>query len=204
MGTNIENKPVIPFVKAVQVGNYKLWRSKYALSRGKEKNEIECLHVSNLDGSWMVRIPATMPLYGTICIGYTLEEKQRNEFLGSIFKNIYTLGTSSSEALHHGYSILYEILSYPYLLLSEKEMVNRMKAVFKDAGISKKDSDEQIEKMTVYRKQLYELIEKLKNGLLEDYERQNALQKEYKRISEEEDLKKDDIAGQAMEILEEQ
>ena len=198
----IKEKTTIPFVKAVRVGNYKLWRGKYALSKGKDKNEIECLHLSNLDGSWMIRIPATMPLFGTICMGYGLNEEQRDLFLGMIFKNIYTLGTSSSEVLHHSYSILYEMLSYPYLLLSEKEMIKRMKEGYKAAGVDKKESDKQIDNMCEYRKKLYDLLENMKVELLEDYERQRALQKEYERISEEEDLKRDEIAEQAMDILE--
>lgn len=194
---------IIPFGKAVRVGNFKLWRGNYVLQDGKSKTPIECVNVSNLDGSWMVRIPATCTLFSTICNGYaTIDEKLREDFLGMIFTNCYNVCTSGSEALHDAFSFLQEMMSFPYLLLPEKEMVKRMENGMKEFGFDKKRVKEHIGKLCEYRRQLYELIERKKDGLIEDYERQQALQREYARVSEEEDLKRDEVAEQAADFLE--
>lgn len=194
-----KEKTTIPFVKAVRVGNYKVWRGKYVLGQVK----IDCLHISNLDGSWMMRIPATMSLYGVICDGYATEdEKLREQFLGMIFKNIYTIGTSASEALHDAFSILSEMFIFPYLFLSEKEMVKRMKDGVKKYGFDKKDIEGQIKEMVQYRKDLYELIEKKRDEVIDDFERHLEIAHAAEPEAEKE-MEQDAIAEQAMEILNE-
>lgn len=197
MGTKKEEKIVIPFVKAVRVGNFKLWRGKYVMGQVK----IDCLHVSNLDGSWMMRIPATMSLYGVICNGYATEdEKLREQFLGMIFKNLYTIGTSASESLHDAFSILSEMFIFPYLFLSEKEMVKKMKEGYKNYGFDKKKVEEQINNMVEYRKELYKLIEKKRDELIDDYERHLAIAHAEEPEAEKQ-LEQDAIAEEAMEML---
>lgn len=193
---------VIPFGKAVRVGNYKLWRSRYSVGSGKENADIECIHVSNLDGAWMVRIPSTCTMYSLIVNGYaTTEEKLREDFLGMVFTNQMNVTTSGSEAIHDAFFLLTEMMTFPYLLLPEKEMKERMEKTMKDSGFDKARRKEHIGKMCEYRHQLYELIEQKKQRLIDSYERQQSLQKEYARISEEEDLKHDELAEQSLEIL---
>ena len=52
-----------PFIKAVRLGNFKLWRTKKVYKSGKDKSEIETLNISDLDGGWQVKIPATVHTY---------------------------------------------------------------------------------------------------------------------------------------------
>lgn len=62
----------IPFVRPARVGNFKIWRSRFGLDagKGKGKENIECIYVSNLDGSWMVRIPATWEMFSILTMTY--------------------------------------------------------------------------------------------------------------------------------------
>jgi len=60
------NNAAIPFGKAVRVGNYKLWRSRYKTG----DMELGVLHISTLDGAWMTRIPSTLEMYGWLCVAY--------------------------------------------------------------------------------------------------------------------------------------
>lgn len=194
----------IPVSKAVRVGNFKLWRGNYTLKSGKEKQDIDCVHVSSLDGSWMVRIPSTMGLYSTICNGYaTTDDTLRENFIGMIATNCYNVTTMGSESLHDAFFFLTEMMSFPYLLLSEKEMKERMEKSMKELGFDKGRRKAHIGEMTEYRRRLYELIEQKKNLFIESYERQQSLQREYERVSEEEDLKRDEIADEAMKIISE-
>lgn len=199
MAKNQENSLLIPFGKAVRVGNFKLWRGRYNMSGAN----IECLHVSNLDGSWMVRIPATTTMFSTIMNGYaTTDEEGRNNFLGMLFTNMANVSLISSEALHDAFFFLTEMMTFPYMLLPEKEMVKRMKDVMKKVGKDKKDAEEHIRKMCEYRKGLYELIERKKERFIEDYERQQA--EAMANEPSEEDLRRDELAEQAMEVLNEE
>lgn len=198
-----ENKRVIPFVKPERVGNFKLWRGRYALKSGREKAEIECLHVSNLDGSWMIRIPATMQMFSTIVQGFAVEDdRKREEFLGMLFSNQYNVTTNASEDVQYAMWLVTEMLTYPYLLLPEKEMVKRMKARMKESGIDKSAIEEHVGKMVEHRKALYELIERRKNAYLEEYERQmderRAMEQEAERQTD-----RDELAEKAMDIVNE-
>ena len=200
---NKDDSLVIPFGKAVRVGNFKLWRGKYVLS-GKEKSSIDCLHVSSLDGTWMTRVPATSGMFTTICNGYatTEDDDLRAEFLGMIFSEMYDICNRSSEALHDAFHFLLEMMQFPYLLLSEKEMSRRMKSTMQAAGIGKEQQKEHIAKMVEYRRGLYELIECKKDAFLEAYERQLAEARE-KESESLDALRHDEIAEQAVDILNE-
>lgn len=194
-----KNDFAIPFVCPVRVGNYKLWRGRYNIGKGKEKTSLECLHVSNLDGSWMVRIPSTLSMFTTICNGYaTTNTEMRDNFLGMLFTNIYNISTSSSETLHDALFFFTEMLSFPYLLLSEKEMCRRMEKGMKDAGFDKSRRKEHIGKMCDYRRQLYELIEQKRSDLIDVYERQQASRRSQES---DKDMEQEALAEQAMDIL---
>lgn len=193
---------VIPFGKAVRIGNFKLWRSNCTVSKGKDKAVIECVHVSSLDGAWSVRIPATMSLFSTICNGYaTVDEKLRDEFLSMVLTNVYNVSTMGSESLHNGFWMLSEMMTFPYLLLPEKEMRRRMKEGLMKNGYDRKKADAHIERMCEYRERLYELIERLRQRVIDDYERQQEERRRYQATSEEEDMRRDEIAEEAIGIL---
>jgi hypothetical protein len=196
-----DNPLEIPYNRAVRVGNFKLWRSKYVVASGKEKTSIDCLHISNLDGSWMTRIPATSGMYGFFLSQYaTFDEELRDNVLGMIMTNQLNVCLTPSPALHDALFFLTEMMSFPYNLLPEKEMVKRMKDNMKKLGVDKKQADEHISKMVEYRKQLYELIERKKAAFIEDYERQQS-ERWAKEGEAQEQLEQDDTAEQMLEVL---
>lgn len=203
MAKKNDNPLEIPYNKAVRVSNYKLWRSKYVLANGKEKTSIDCLNISNLDGSWMTRIPATSGMYGYICRQYAVfDENIREQMLSVVLGNMINVCLIPSAALHDAFSFLVEMMAFPYNLLSEKEMEKRMKGNMKLLGVDKQKAKEHISKMIELRRQLYELIEKKKTAYIDEYERQ-----QHERWEKEEEaqkqLEQDEIAEQAMEILQE-
>lgn len=196
-----ESPLAIPFGRAVRVANYKLWRSRYTVGSGRDKADIDCINISTLDGGWLIRVPSTMSVYGMIAQGYaTTDEHIRENFLGMVLTNYYNLTTINSEALHDAFFFLTEMMTYPYLLLSEKEMVKRMERGLAEAGMEKGKRKEHIEKFRTYRQQLYELVEKKRDKLIEDYEAQQA----ERRVREEEELdelERDALAEQSLDIL---
>lgn len=218
-----ENKNPIPFGKAMRVGNYKIWRSRTSVSympteeqRKKvreesggtkkavpAKFEIDVLNVSNLDGTWSVKIPSTINMYANILLAFDEEEKRRDEFLTMLFGNMLSVCTVSNPYVHDAFNFLMSIMQNPYMLLSEKEMVKKFKEGFKKAGEKdKKKIDAYIEQMCKMRTQLYEMVEKKKADFIADYEAdlERARQREEKA---QEDLKHDELAEQANDILNE-
>ena len=200
----VMNNPLeIPYNRAVRVGNFKLWRSKYVITGGKEKTSIDALNISNLDGSWMTRIPATEAMFGYICRQYAVfDENIREQMLSMVLGNMINVCLIPSETLHDAFSFLVEMMAFPYNLLPEKEMEKRMKDNMKHLGVDKQKAKEHISKMIELRRQLYELIEKKKTAYIDEYERQ-----QHERWEKEEEaqkqLEQDEIAEQAMEILQE-
>lgn len=166
----------IPFGRAVRVGNYKLWRSRYSVGSGVGKRVLSCIHVSSLDGGWSVRIPETSQMYGAVTQGYaTTDDAIREKFLGMLFTNIYNVCNISSEALHDGFSFLTEMMTFPYLLLSEEEMCRRMREQFNRlGGGDTKSFENHISMICGYRRQLYELIDKKIARFIESYEKQQS------------------------------
>lgn len=200
----VMNNPLeIPYNRAVRVGNFKLWRSKYVITGGKEKTSIDALNISNLDGSWMTRIPATEAMFGYICRQYAVfDENIREQMLSMVLGNMIKVCLIPSEYLHDAFNFLVEMMAFPYNLLSEKEMEKRMKDNMKHLGVDIQKAKEHISKMIELRRQLYELIEKKKTAYIDEYERQ-----QHERWEKEEEaqkqLEQDEIAEQAMEILQE-
>lgn len=201
--TNKDNPLVIPFGKAARVGNFKLWRGNYVIGSGKDRTGIECVHVSSLDGAWMVRIPSTSQMFSTIANAYaTTDETIRDNFLGMLFSNFMNVTNVPSESLHNAFFFLVEMMSFPYMLLSEKEMEKRMKEQLRASGMEKDKAKEHIAKMMDYRRQLYELIERKKTAYIEEYERQQA-ERRGKEDEAQKQLEQDEIAEQAIDILNE-
>ena len=221
MGNKDNNSTAIPFVKPARVGNFKLWRSKISVSYspsdeqreevrrafcGKlravtQKSEIQVINISTLDGTWKVQIPSTMMMFTTLMQGFAVEdEKMREQFLGSVFGNIYNISTNSSAYLQDSLAFLTEMLTFPYMLLSEKEMVKRMKAVYKETGVDGKTADKQIAEMVGYRKNVYALIEKKKSEYIEEYERQQA-ERRAKEAEAQKALEQDELAEQAADAV---
>jgi hypothetical protein len=149
----------------------------------------------------MTRIPATSGMYGFFLSQYaTFEEELRDNVLGMIMTNQLNVCLTPSPALHDALFFLTEMMSFPYNLLPEKEMVKRMKDNMKKLGVDKKQADEHISKMVEYRKQLYELIERKKAAFIEDYERQQE-ERWAKEDEAQKRLEQDATAEQMLETL---
>jgi len=68
----------IPYGKPARLGNYRIWRSKYPVGKGKDKDFIDQINIGNLDGTWQVRIPATFEMYAILTELYADEGKLEN------------------------------------------------------------------------------------------------------------------------------
>lgn len=201
----------IPFGKPARVGNYKVWRTKYTEKVKDEKSgktgtfNIEQINVSDLTGTWQVKIPQTSMMFATISEGYnTTDDALKEQFLGMLFTNMRNVCLINSEALHDAFFFLQEMMTFPYLLLSETEMAQKMREGFnKLGGGNTEDFEKHISKMCEYRKRLYGLIETKKARFIEDYERQQ--EKKRKEMEDEmKNLSNDEKAEDAFHILAEE
>lgn len=210
----------IPFVKPVRVGNYKVWRSRFKVSlkpseeqRRKireesggrmkavgESYDVEQINVSNLDGSWSVRIPETSMMFATVQDAFIAGGETREQFLGMLFTNFQNITLTPSPALQDALFFLTEMMTYPYLLLSEDEMVKRMSDGLAKDGMDEEKAKAHISEMVEYRKRLYELVEEKKARYIEDYERQLA-ERRAKAPDEEKQMDDDEMADKAFDIL---
>ena len=76
----------IPYGKPARVGNYRIWRSKYPVGKGKDKDFIDQINIGNLDGTWQVKVPATFEMYAILTELYADEWKQ--EILAEYVNNM--------------------------------------------------------------------------------------------------------------------
>ena len=186
-----ENNNTIPFNRSVRVGDYKLWRSR--------SNGIEQVIVSNLDGTWKVSIPETSMMYGTIAEWYGIDDAdKREQLLTMLFGNFLSVTTLCSIHIHDAFSLLLKIREFPYILLPEDDFKKRMKARLRESGMDKRYIKEHMAKLTGYRRELYDIIEKKIADIIEDYERSLEKIKE----KDEESLRQLDEDEKAMQMLE--
>ena len=170
----------IPFGKAVRVGNFKLWRGCYVIKSAEGNSDIECIHISTVDGAWMVRIPATFEMYGMIAAMYydwsgdDGEKKSHAEFaLHTVFANIMYSSAIGNGYYQRGLELVATLYAHPTLL-------------------SKKD------------KQHKQLLKDVKGLVAEFLEWRKGYDAEVKANEPtEQDLHQDELAEQAMEVLEE-
>lgn len=142
-----EYKNKIPFGKPARVRNFKIWRSKYQLEawepeeeakkKGrtprKGKIDIEAINISNLDGSWMTRIPATFEMFTMISAMYESfcdpdpeEQKRGEDYLITVFSNMQWTTSISNGYYHQAVMMIATAYAHPELL--------RDKKMFKDFG----------------------------------------------------------------------
>ena len=76
----------IPYGKPAMVGNYRIWRGKYPVGKGRDKDFIDQINIGNLDGTWQVRIPATFEMYSILTWLYADEGMQ--EILAEYINNM--------------------------------------------------------------------------------------------------------------------
>lgn len=200
MKENERNELLIPFVKPARVGNFKLWRSKINLGGKKDKTEIECVNVSNLEGSWTVRIPSTSTLFSVIVSNYaTIDTDLREQFLaGEVLSNLEVLNTSGSVILHHAFRLLFQALSYPIFFMTEKEVEDWVKSTFK--SMDKKQRKQHLDNLLKERREFYDLVEKERNDYISTWKEQHAMIKD-KEDESQKQLEQDEIAEQAIDVL---
>lgn len=167
----------IPFGRPARMGNFRLWKTLTVVGNGKAKTNVECINVSDLDGTWLVRIPQTYEMFGMLTVAYQwsqsedMEERRRgNGFIRTAISNMYYVSSVCNGFFHHGIEMVAAAYANPTLLQDTKEGQSFMA-----------DAKESIERFLVWRK---------------EYE---------KRVKEneptEQDLHQEEIAEEAMKIL---
>lgn len=149
----------IPFGKPARIGNFKIWKSKFELvsdpteeqrkkvaeeSGGKKKAirqkvTIECINVSILDGSWMVRIPQTFEQFAMLSLAYSWslsddkdEQVKGTDYLRTAISNMYYVSCICNGFFHRGVEMVTSAYADPDLL-KENE---RGAAFLKDAKLA--------------------------------------------------------------------
>lgn len=192
----------IPFGRAVRVGNYKLWRSRPVLAPNGGEGGLEQLNVSDLDGGWSVKIPQSSLMYATLMQAYaTTDDETRDGFMGMVLTNMRNVCLISSPALHDAFFFLTEMMTFPYLLLPEDEMAERMRRGFSATGGGDvKKFEEHVAEMLGYRREVYSLIDKKKREFIEEYERQLA-ERRAQDAEAADEASEDEMAQQSLDIL---
>ena len=152
----MEKQVLIPFVKPARIGNFKIWRSKISmdylpeLSEEDRKNaeekklrvkrqkvDIEAINISNLDGSWMVRIPSTFQMFTMLTVAYQWymsddeEQKKRgDDFLTTALTNMQFASSIENGYFHQALLMVATAYARPDVLRDRK----RRKAFFDEGG----------------------------------------------------------------------
>ena len=103
----------IPFGKPARVGNFKVWRSKKLIGKKRNKNEIEQINVSTLDGEWQVKIPSTTGMFSMLTGLFSRGDDGR---LSHLFTNMFGATVTANGYYHHGLSMLNIIYTNPRFL----------------------------------------------------------------------------------------
>lgn len=196
-----ERITAIPFGMPARVGNFKLWRTRFGiefmptrdmlseedqarLDKGeiklkKQKSDIECINISNLDGTWMTRIPQTYEMYGMLTIAWQwynsdkAEEKKRGEdYFSTVLSNMSYVSSISNDYYHQALMMIATAYAHPVLLSDKKK--------FKDFS---KEAESLIKNFLSWRK---------------EYD------KRMNRPLTEAELRQDEAAQQIMEEMEKQ
>ena len=115
----MDNSRKIPFVKPARVGNYKLWRSRVTVGKGKDKDDIEQICVSDLEGVWQVRIPSTNVMFSAISGLYADESLAPS--LSTVFANMLMVSTIPNGYFHRAVQMCESVYFNPDLLRKRKE-----------------------------------------------------------------------------------
>ena len=121
----------IPFGRPARMGNFRVWRSTVVVGKGKAKTGIECINVSNLDGTWLVRIPQTFEMFGMLTVAYqwanseNTEERRRGDgFIRTALSNMAYVSMVCNGFFHHGVEMIAAAYANPSLLQDTEEGKN--------------------------------------------------------------------------------
>lgn len=115
----------IPFVKPARVGNYKIWRTKATVGKGKDKYDVEQICISDLEGVWQVRIPETNVMFSAVSGLYTDEELAGS--LSTIFANMLMVSSIPNGFFHRAVQMCSALYFNPDLLRKKKERKDLVK-----------------------------------------------------------------------------
>lgn len=123
IGQQQDEQKTIPFGKPARMGNFRFWKSTYFVGKRKSKTSVECINVSNLDGTWLIRIPQTFEMFGMLTIAYqwanseSAEEHRRGEdFIRTVFSNMAYVSMICNGFFHHGVEMVSAAYANPSLL----------------------------------------------------------------------------------------
>lgn len=167
----------IPFGRPARMGNFRLWKTLTVVGKGKAKTNVECINVSDLDGTWLVRIPQTYEMFGMLTVAYQwsqsedMEERRRgNGFIRTAISNMFYVSSVCNGFFHHGIEMVAAAYANPTLLQDTKEGKSFME-----------DAKDSVARFLKWR---------------EEYEKHVKEQE-----PTEQDLHQEEIAEEAMEIL---
>jgi len=115
----------IPFIRPARVGNYKVWRNKTTVGKGKDKYEVEQICISDLEGVWQVRIPSTNVMFSAISGLYADESLVPS--LSTIFANMLMVTTIPNGYFHRAVQMCESLYFNPDLLRKKKERKDLIK-----------------------------------------------------------------------------
>lgn len=121
----MDNERKIPFVKPARVGNYKVWRNKATVGKGKDKYEVEQVCISDLEGVWQVRIPSTNVMFSAI-IGLYADESLATS-LDTLFANMLMVSSIPNGYFHRAVQMCSALYFNPDLLRKRKERKDLVK-----------------------------------------------------------------------------
>lgn len=118
----------IPFGRPARIGNFRLWKSSIVVGKGKSKTNIECINVSDLDGTWLVRIPQTYEMFSMLTVSYQWSKSEKAEersqgvgFIRAALSNMFYVSSVCNGFFHHGIEMIAAAYANPTLLQDTKE-----------------------------------------------------------------------------------
>lgn len=103
----MEEERKIPYVGCVRVGNFKLWKS-----RVKDRKS-DVLHISDLDGTWAVKIPQTYLAFTMIEQCY---QANQLEFIQTYLANVNFVSAISNGFYQRAVAMVGHVYMMPELL----------------------------------------------------------------------------------------
>lgn len=183
----------IPFVKPCRVGNFKMWRSKMTLtvspseeqrrqvaeeSGGKKKAvaqkvDIECINISNADGSFSIRIPQTFEMFGMLTVAYqwyksddASKKARGQEYLSTVMSNMLYVSCVSNGYYHTGLQAVTQVYVNPDVLSNEDfrvkvtDTIEKFKEWYKDYATSRAEPSAEDERKDEIAEQAMDILEK--------------------------------------------
>ena len=168
----MEEERKIPYVGCVRIGNFKLWKSR---QRKKEKIDIDVLNISDLDGTWSVKIPQTYLAYPMIEQCY---KEGNDEFLHTYIANVNFVSAIANGFYQRGVAMVGHAYLKPELLQEDYKP---------ETGPSHADMMDEAKKIC--------------EGFLEWYDEVMKERKAAAAKDGEKALEEDEMADKAAEIL---